>query len=277
MAESKPQFATEYDSQTTVLIVRTSLHLATVLGDFKDDVVMVGGMAPYFLIDQSKQPYEQQHIGSRDVDVALSIALLEEERYEAIADRLRSAGFEPGANEKGNPTRQSWRHSLHQKAVVEFLMDADGEASKLQNLTGELAAMIMPGIRLAFRDWMSIRLSGRTLDDAVAERDFYVCGPGAFVMTKALAFHDRSFGKDAYDLYYVARNFGSGPNDIADHIRPLLDDEKASEGLEIIQENFASLNHNGPVKLAQFLARENDDDLRADVSGTIMEIVRLCR
>jgi hypothetical protein len=275
MAESKPLFASEYDSQTTALIVRTSLHLATVLGDFKDDVVMVGGMAPYFLVEQSKKTYEK-HIGSRDVDIGLSIALLEEERYEAIADRLRCAGFRPGLNEKGNLTRQSWRHSTHQNAVVEFLMDVAGEPSKLQNLTGELAAIIMPGIRLAFRDRILITLSGHTLDDAVAERDFYVCGPGAFLVTKALAFHDRSLGKDAYDIYYVARNFGSGPVEVADHIRGLLDDEKTTDALKLIKQNFATLDHIGPVKLAQFFGRGDDDDFRADVSGTIMEIARLC-
>jgi len=227
VAELKPRYASEFDSLTTELIVRTTLHLATVLGDFRDDLVLVGGMAPYFLIDQTKQPYESRHIGSRDVDVGLNFALLDEGRYESIAQRLRSAGFVPGMNNEGNRTRQSWRHATHERAVVEFLMDAEGEPSTLQSLTGELASIITPGIRLAFRDRMSVRLSGSTLDGAEAERDFYVCGPGALLVTKALAFHSRSSGKDAYDIHYVAQCFGSGPDEVANHIRPLLDDPKA--------------------------------------------------
>ena len=32
-----------------------------------------------------------------------------------------------------------------------------------------------------------------------------MCGPGAFVVLKALAFRDRGEPKDAYDLVYVLR------------------------------------------------------------------------
>jgi len=276
MVEQKPHSASEYNSETTELIVRTSLHLATVLGDFKEDIVIVGGMVPYFLVDQKNQPYEQQHMGSLDVDIGLHVALLNEERYEEIAVRLKGAGFAPGTNDKGNLTRQSWRHSKHSNAVVEFLMDADGEPSKLQNLTGELAALIIPGIKLAFRDRQLIHLSGRTLDDAIADRDIYVCGPGAFLVLKALAFQSRAKGKDAYDIYYVARNYGSTVEEISGHIKPLLNEEIAHRGINFLKQNFETLDHNGPIKIAQFLGRGGEEELRADISGAIMGIVRQC-
>jgi predicted nucleotidyltransferase len=40
-----------------------------------------------------------------------------------------------------------------------------------------------------------------------ASREIWVCGPGAFVVLKALAFRTRGENKDAYDLYYVIRNY----------------------------------------------------------------------
>jgi hypothetical protein len=47
-----------------------------------------------------------------------------------------------------------------------------------------------------------------------------VCGAGAFVILKALAFRIRDENKDAYDLYYLLRNFGRGVADGAAELRP---------------------------------------------------------
>ncbi|MBI5059929.1 hypothetical protein HZB60_09165 [candidate division KSB1 bacterium] len=276
MAEPKPRHADEYVADTTQIVVRTSLHLATILGDFQDDIVVIGGMVPYFLVDQTEQPYEQKHIGSMDVDLGLSVALLHDHRYEAIADRLRNSGFEPGTNRDGNVTRQRWRHPRFDNAIVDFLMDANGEPSKLQNLTGDLAAIVTPGIGLAFRDFEQILLAGQTLDGANVERSIKVCGAGALLITKVLALQSRSYGKDAYDIHYVSRNYGRGPEDVAERLRSLLDDETARHGLSLLRQNFGTLDCIGPVKQALFFRREGDEAYQADISGTVMAVVQLC-
>ena len=41
-------------------------------------------------------------------------------------------------------------------------------------------------------------------------REVWVCGPGAYVVLKALAFRLRGENKDAYDLHYLVRNYGAG-------------------------------------------------------------------
>ncbi len=82
----------------------------------------------------------------------------------------------------------------------------------------------MPGLHLAFRDRQRVALSGRTIRGEDATRDVWVCGPGSYVVLKALAFGSRGENKDAYDLFYVVRNFGSGVEDIAVCLRPLLVD-----------------------------------------------------
>jgi len=68
---------------------------------------------------------------------------------------------------------------------------------------------------------------------ANAKRDVYVCGPGAFVVLKALAFRKRGENKDAYDLYYHIRNYGSGVEDIAKALKPLLHENEAKEAIKI--------------------------------------------
>lgn len=49
-----------------------------------------------------------------------------------------------------------------------------------------------------------------------ATRDVWVCGPGAHVVLKAPAFASRGENKDAYDLFYVVRDFGPGVERIPD-------------------------------------------------------------
>ena len=50
----KPASADEYSESQSRLVQEACLYLATKLGDHLDDLVVVGGMVPYLLIDQKK-------------------------------------------------------------------------------------------------------------------------------------------------------------------------------------------------------------------------------
>jgi len=49
---------------------------------------------------------------------------------------------------------------------------------------------------------------------------------------KALAFHIRGENKDAYDLFYLLRNYGRGVLDVAAQLRPLLSDDSTMKALD---------------------------------------------
>ncbi len=80
----------------------------------------------------------------------------------------------------------------------------------------------MPGLELAFLDRRQVSIAGKTIFDENARRDVWTCRPGAFVVLKSLAFRSRGENKDAYDLFYVIRNFGAGIDDVVACVRPLL-------------------------------------------------------
>ena len=82
------------------------------------------------------------------------------------------------------------------------------------NIEKDFAAIISPGLKFAFQDRRRVRIAGKTIFGENASREVWVCGPGAFVVLKALAFKGRGENKDAYDLYYLVRNFavGQSPN-----------------------------------------------------------------
>ncbi len=142
-----------------------------------------------------------------------------------------------------------------------------------QHLESDFAAFVAPGIEMAFADRVSVTPNGRTLDDEVAERDVCVCGPSAFVALKALAFAGRGLPKDAYDLFYVLRNYRSGPCDVAATFHLIAGNRKATEALGILERDFLDPKAVGPTRAASFRAGSPDEDLRADVSAFVREFL----
>ncbi|MFO7972357.1 MAG: hypothetical protein R6U40_11480 [Desulfobacterales bacterium] len=135
--------------------------------------------------------------------------------------------------------------------------------------------MITPGLGLAFKDKLKITLEGYTIFGENAKRDVYFCGPGAFVVLKALAFRKRGENKDAYDLYYHIRNFGSGVEDIAAALNPLLNEKETIEALKILKEDFTGNDSIGAVRVARFLTDSTDETIQADVTGFIHVLLDL--
>ena len=205
----KPKEASKYPSEQAASVRATCLYVATKLGDLMDDVVVVGGLVPSLLIDQSALPEGAEvHAGTMDLD-----------------------------------------------------------------LESDFAALIAPGLKLAFRDRAWIHLAGRTILGEQAERKVQVCGPGAFVVLKALAFDGRGENKDAYDLHYVIRNYGSGPADVAARLRPLLDDPDAKKAVEILLRDFRDGYAVGARRVAAFIGDSEGVALRQDVCGDVRSLL----
>ena len=99
----KPSFAFDYKREDLELVRQTCLYIATKLGDLLDDLVVVGGLVPSLLIpDESLPAGEDVHVGTTDLDLGLSLALLDKKRYEDLSLRLNRADFKPDENEEGN-------------------------------------------------------------------------------------------------------------------------------------------------------------------------------
>ena len=108
----------------------------------------------------------------------------------------------------------------------------------------DFAAVITPGLHLAFQD------------------------------LKALAFQQRGENKDAYDLYYLVRNYGKGVEDVAGRLFPLLADPAAQEAMDILKQDFQTHDCVGPRRVADFLRGMPDDEIQADVVGFVGRLLR---
>jgi hypothetical protein len=275
----KPTTAAGYPPDQVARVKATCLYLATKLGDLMTELVIVGGLVPSLLINQEQLPESvTPHVGTLDLDLGLAFALVGEQRYQEVAERLRSAGFEADANDEGKPTRQRWRIS-DPPVTVDFLIEPDdggGKPGSLFPLTKDWAAIIAPGLHLAFRDSRIMPLSGLTIAGERASRDIRVCGAGAYIVLKALAFRIRGENKDAYDLFYLLRNYGSGVPDVAALLRPLLSDESAQKALEYLRADFLDPEGIGPRRVSEFLYGRADPDTQADTVGFVRQLLKEC-
>lgn len=273
----KPRTASGYEPSQVQHVRATCLYVATKLGDLADEVVIIGGLVPSLIVNQDHAT--SQHAGTLDLDLGLTLALLDEQRYQELAERLRQAGFTEDVNEKGKPTHQRWRIEGPPTVTVDFLIppgNTEKRGGTVWNLEADFAAIVAPGLALAFQDRLSIELSGKTIAGEQATRKVWVSGPGAFVVLKALAFRLRGENKDAYDLVYILREYGEGLDDVARHLSPLLEDEDAETALTFLGKDFAEVDSVGPMRYAEFVTGGRDDDLQADAQGLVRELLRLC-
>lgn len=276
-----PRYATDYTPEQLERSRQTLLEVLGALGDIAEDVVLVGGLVPTLLVDQAEASVrDEAHVGSVDVDLGLHLVVLNDDRYETLADRLRRSEFEPDLNKDGNRTRQRWRHAPggepgSDPVVIDFLIDAGpAEAPGRQfGLTSDLAAIATKGLTLAFQDSVRRTVTGTALDGDEVERAVSVCGPAAFVVLKAFAMRGRKKEKDAYDLAYVVRNWDRGPEAVAERWAAIADHPAAAAALDIVRYDFAHERRAGPGRASRFLFQSVVPTYVAEVVGDLQRFL----
>lgn len=83
---------TEYPERATEAARRVMLELVRILGEYRDDMVLVGGWVPELLFSQANP----RHVGSTDVDLALNHKTIDEEQYRTILKHLEKHHYTPG-------------------------------------------------------------------------------------------------------------------------------------------------------------------------------------
>ena len=270
----------DYSPENLERVRRTCLYVATILGSVLDQVTIVGGLVPSLLVsEEDLPPGFERHVGTMDLDLGLSLALLDDELYATVSEQLRRSGFRPDVNENGNPTLQRWRTPDGMpKVTVDFLIPVSPQGEqpdRVKKLERDFGALVTAGLQLVARDRRKVSLEGTTLTGARARRELWVCGPGAYVVLKARAVHGREKDKDAYDLCYLLQCYADRPDEVAEVLRPLLDDADAREAMEWLTDDFADLDSLGPLRFARFLAGQRDEDLQTVAERAVQDLLQM--
>lgn len=226
------------------------LELVRLLGEYRDDLVVVGGWVPQLILPD--QPL--RHVGSIDVDLAFNHRNLRDAGYATIQRLLLARGyvqdhrqpfiFHRTVTVAGNPIQ----------VQVDFLAgeyDGTGQAHRTQRVH-EGRARKARGCDLAFDLFIETEIRGELPDGGADQAIVRVSSVVAFLVMKGMALHDRLKEKDAWDIYFTLTNFPGGLDTLAQQIRPHIGHGLVQEGLRKIAAKFATVAHVGPKFVADF-------------------------
>ena len=226
------------------------LELVRLLGEYRDDLVVVGGWVPQLILPA--QPLK--HVGSIDVDLAFNHRNLQDAGYATIQKLLLARGYEQDhrqpfifhrtVNVGGNPI----------KVQVDFLAGeyaGTGKAHRTQQVQDGRARKAR-GCDLAFDLFVETEIRGELPGGGADQSMVRVSSVIAFLVMKGMALHDRLKEKDAWDIYFTLTNYQGGLDALAVEIQPHIDHGLVQEGLRKIADKFATVTHVGPKFVADF-------------------------
>lgn len=233
------------------------IELTHLLGEYRDDIVLVGGWVPELLLPQSPIP----HVGSIDIDLALNHRTIGK-GYEQIEELLKGRGY---FQEKGKPPFMFFRNvPLEERIIkvrVDLLTGEDGGTGRghrhqeIQNIKARKAR----GCDLAFGLAEVVRVDGELPGGGQNSVQVRVTPLFAFLAMKGMALHDRLKEKDAWDIYYCTLVYPGGIEKLAELIRPHTKKELVIEGFGKIAKHFSAVESIGPRFVADFEGAEGGE------------------
>lgn len=227
------------------------IEVMNVLGAFRDEIVLVGGWVPDLLYPG------RGHMGSLDVDLAVSRAALGANVYQTILSRLVEAGYSHHAS----PTYFT-RAVVGVKSPVKVDLISGqyegGEKSRTIQVN-QLELTTLRGLDLAFEVCREIDISGVMPDGTQNTVRARIVQPEGYVLIKAFALDERQKERDAYDIHFVLRYYQPNIESLAGRIRPLLSNGLACEGYKILRAKYATLESVGPSWAAKVAQGQGED------------------
>jgi predicted nucleotidyltransferase len=227
------------------------VEVLNVLGAFRERIVLVGGWVPDLLFPG------RGHMGSLDVDLAISRESLDLNAYRTILARMIKAGYSHHTSPTCFRKHVAGVEEPVKVDLVAGQYEGGGKTRTIQ--VNELEVNTLRGLDLAFEIWQEIQLSGVMPDGVENTVRARIVRPEGYILIKAFALDERQNPKDAYDIVFVLRNYPPDIETLADRVRPLLSNPRACEGYEILKAKFAKLGSVGPSRAARVAEEQGED------------------
>lgn len=242
----------DVDAAHSVLI-----ELAHLLGEYRDQFVVIGGWVPELLIPDSSEP----HVGSLDVDIAVNHRDVPEDAYRRLEELLLSCGYE-----RGEQPFVFYRKVGNKTVELDVLSGEYGGTgrNRRHQRFQEIRARKARGADLAIELSTPVEIVGQLPGggrDRVAVR---VASIVPFFVMKAAALDDRLKEKDAWDIDYCLRNYPGGLDAIVGAFLPQVSKGLVREAIERLGRKFETVDSVGPKFVADFdeIVDREDRELR---------------
>jgi hypothetical protein len=252
--------------EACVMVMR---ELFLYLKPYRNQIVLIGGWVPYFLLEKYKHSGEyEQHVGSLDIDVALDAFSIPESAYKTILEILSVRGFHQRKDAMGRDIPASFLKSVvleNGKEIevrIDFLAPEYGGTAKKRRhqIVQDMLARKGRGTDIVFDHADIIHLSGPISNGANIELDVKIADVTACFVMKGIAMGERTSEKDAYDLYMLARYYKEGPRSVLSELKKLKENGLMKQALRNIQDHFKDVKSLGPVSIAKFMGISDKDE-----------------
>lgn len=262
------------------------LELMTILGRYRDALVLVGGWVPYFILERFGQENTGfQHVGSVDIDLAVDHRRVSPAQYASIVDRLERHGYRQRLDRLGQPIPFSFERTVTLKGTqemdiaIDFLAgeyEGTGGSHRHQRIQRNLLARKARGCDIVFDHCFDHELSGILPDGAENTVQVKIADVVGCLTMKGITLGERYHEKDAYDIYSVIAHHRGGPGEVTLAVQPHLDNALVREGVEKIAAKFQTIRSIGPVGVGRFLASDSAEQQRimADAFVSVDEFIR---
>lgn len=260
----------DYPRDAVEICLSVLAEFMTIVGAYKEDVILIGGWVPYFLFEECRR----EHTGSLDIDVALNFKRIDAEGYKSILRLLNERGYTQGAQPFVYHRTVKTPGAREMTVDLNFLAGEYGGTgkSKRTQKVQDIRARKARGCDVAFEHTISVGLKQPMPDGAVNEVIIKVAGVIPFLVMKGMALWDRYKEKDAYDIYFTIQHCPEGIDGLAEIFRPYMSNSLIQEGLAKIKDKFKTISSPGPVWVANFLEMDDAEE-KAGIQRDVFERV----
>ncbi|TEB07961.1 hypothetical protein Psch_01516 [Pelotomaculum schinkii] len=187
---------TDYTADAVAAARSVLLELTHLLGQYREDIVLVGGWVPELLLPQS----QERHIGSMDIDMALNHRTLMDTHYRTIMELLLERGYRQGAQQPFIFYRTVSVNGRDVVVEVDFLAgeyQGTGKSHRTQKIQ-EIKARKARGCDLSFEMYQEVAIQGELPGGGNDTTTIRVASIVPFIIMKGMALHDRLKEKDEF-------------------------------------------------------------------------------
>jgi len=245
----------KYPADSLELPTQALLTTWDCLPDYRDDLVLVGGLAVRYLT----RPPAEGSPGPVTLDVDFGVSLAADGgAYPGLREGLSGHGFEWI---KGRFTRQFPTLELH----IDLLTDDDKSDQGSVVMDDQLQVSIFPGINRALVCHRKVKIPGKTLLGNPQTEEIKVAEVGPLLVLKLNAFggpSGRKAPKDAHDILYLAMNYLDGTAAAVAGFQEerRIGNRAINHALQCLRDSFSNPSAQGPVACAAFRLNNQHDE-----------------
>ena len=185
----KPRTAEDYGDDITAASLSGLAELMTALGAYRDALVLIGGWAPFIIVERFGEPGAFQadafqadafqtafeHVGSIDIDLVVDPDAVDAERYATIVDTLVGRGWQP---------------TTDSRFQFERVITGQGRSRRHRAVQRDLQARTLEGAEVALSHWFWHERHARLPDGVDARVRFKVVDVVGSLVLKGFAIGD---------------------------------------------------------------------------------------